>query len=114
MVARARAGAEVKRNKGRKQYCSEYDREASQLDERNLNDEEKGVLRTIHMGSTLTESKVAEINEDQTGRCDYCFEMDIGPEHYPFKRSYFANERHQADAGIARSEAAFKMMSAMI
>ena len=96
MATRARTEAELTRKKSRRQWCAEYDREASQIDEKDLDEEEMGIVRTFQMGSNLTTTKIASINEDKSGKCTYCGEMDTDIYHQPFRCSYF-NEDRKAD-----------------
>ena len=70
-AARARNKAEWYRDSSERTMALDIDREASQISQ-GLSQEEEGIVRTIAMGSTMSKSKNAEINEDVNDICDYC------------------------------------------
>ena len=92
----ARTAAEWRRDTDARPQCREYDREASQVDP-TLDEQEKGIIRTFMMGSKISKKEIAKINEDKSGKCDYCKEEDVGIEHVPWKCSFFKRNTDATD-----------------
>ena len=79
----------------------EIDRQESLVDV-GLTEEEKGVVRTIQMGGTMSKQSIAAFNEDVDGKCTYCQEEAASGMHIRWQCKYFEPVRMEADKELAR------------
>ena len=79
----------------------EIDRQASQIDPK-LDDEEKGVVRTIQMGGNMGKQQIAAFNQDIDGECNYCREAPSTGPHIRWTCKYFEPLRQRTDKDLAQ------------
>ena len=101
-AARARTRAEWLRDTGNveSKEIREIDRDLSQVD-KELTEEEKGVVRTALMGGNQAKCEIAKYNEDIDKTCNYCKEADSTTGHVRWVCSYFKQSRQDLDPDLA-------------
>ena len=101
-AARARTRAEFTRDTSSivANGLLEIDRELSQVN-KNLDDEEKAMVRTATMGGTMAKKEVAEFNQDYDGTCNYCMEADSTADHVRWVCKHFQPKRMELDPDLA-------------
>ena len=101
-ATRARTNAEWNRDSStRMAGLREIDRQAS-LVGAGLTEEEKGVVRTIQMGGTMSKQSIAAFNEDVDTKCTYCQEAAASGTHIRWQCEYFEKTRVETDKELAR------------
>ena len=101
-AARARTNAEWNRDSTTRMVgLREIDRQAS-LVGAGLTEEEKGVVRTIQMGGTMSKQNIAAFNEDVDTKCSYCQEATASGIHIRWQCKYFEQTRVETDKELAQ------------
>jgi hypothetical protein len=101
MLARARTSAAWKAcDKPRLNGLREIDPIATRINNK-IDEEDKGLIKTINMGGGMTNGDIAEWNEDVDGTCSYCMAEDTNITHLIWECPFFDCVRQEQDAELA-------------
>ena len=67
----------------------------------NIDDEAKGIIRTVQMGGNLALNDIADFNQDVNRMCSYCGEGLPTSDHIKWVCKHFDPVRKKVDAELA-------------